>query len=58
MSNGTQPGFQIFVWTTRGSSTVPSAPVDTHLFAQSDSIIRAPTVYRSEFVINRERTMS
>ena len=34
-----------FIWTTSGSSGASSAPVDTHLFAQRDSITRGPAVY-------------
>ena len=48
MSTGTQPLFQIFVWTASRSSRAPSAPVDTGFFAQNDSIIRGPTVTRSQ----------
>ena len=37
------------MWTTRASSRASSAPVDTHFFVQSDSIIRGPTVYIHKF---------
>ena len=46
LSTGTEPLFQILVWTTRGSSRAPCASVDTRFFAQSDSIVRGPTAQR------------
>ena len=40
LSTRTQPLFQMFVWTTSGSSGAPSAPVDTRFFTPGDSISR------------------
>ena len=40
--------FQMFVWTTRGSSRAPSAPVDTSFFFRSNSIIGGPTVLSTD----------
>ena len=42
---GTQPFFQIFVWTTVGLSRAPSAPVDIRVFPQGETV-RGPSVFK------------